>query len=60
MRESDEFLEPSRIEQILREHSGAIAIPIDLVEAPGKEPRRLTDGSALWTQAQIRGERAGL
>ncbi len=48
--ESDEFLEPYRIEQILREHSGAIAIPIDLVEEKGKEPRRLTDGVALWTR----------
>lgn len=50
--ESDEFLEASRIEQILREHSGAIPIPIDLVEAPGEEPRRLTDGSALWTRSK--------
>jgi molecular chaperone HtpG len=50
--ESEEFLEPSRIESILREHSGAIAIPIDLIEAPGKEPRRLTDGSALWTRSK--------
>lgn len=48
--ESDEFLEPHRVERILREHSGAIAIPIDLVEEPGKEPRRLTDGQALWTR----------
>jgi molecular chaperone HtpG len=50
--ESDEFLEPWRIEQILREHSGSIAIPIDLVEAPGKEARRVTDGSALWTRSK--------
>ncbi|MBY6242188.1 molecular chaperone HtpG [Methylosinus sp. Sm6] len=50
--ESDEFLEPARIEAILREHSGAIAIPIDLVDAPGGEPRRLTDGTALWTRSK--------
>jgi molecular chaperone HtpG len=48
--EAEEFLEPYRIERIVREHSGAIAIPIDLVEAPGLEPRRLTDGVALWTK----------
>jgi len=48
--EADEFLEPYRIERIVREHSGAIAIPIDLVEEPGKEPRRLTDGAALWSK----------
>ena len=50
--EADEFLEPYRIERIVREHSGAIAIPIDLVEEPGKEPRRLTDGTALWTKSK--------
>jgi molecular chaperone HtpG len=48
--EADEFLEPYQIERIVREHSGAIALPIDLIEEPGKEPRRLTDGVALWTK----------
>jgi molecular chaperone HtpG len=48
--ESDEFLDAWRIERVVREHSGAIAIPIDLVGAPGEEPRRLTDGAALWTK----------
>ncbi|HLH10494.1 MAG TPA: molecular chaperone HtpG [Methylovirgula sp.] len=48
--EAGEYLEPARVEQILREHSSAIAVPIALVESLGKEPRRLTDGSALWTK----------
>jgi len=48
--ESDEFLEPWRIESIVREHSGAVSVPIDLVEEPGKEPRRIADGVALWTR----------
>jgi molecular chaperone HtpG len=48
--ESDEFLEPWRIETIVREHSGAVSTPIDLVEEPGKEPRRIADGVALWTK----------
>ncbi|MCC3244606.1 molecular chaperone HtpG [Methylocystis sp. WRRC1] len=48
--ESDEFLEPWRIESIVREHSGAVSTPIDLVEEPGKEPRRIADGVALWTK----------
>ena len=39
-----------RSSDILREHSSAIAVPIALVEAPGQEPRRLTEGSALWTK----------
>ncbi|PPD46261.1 MAG: molecular chaperone HtpG [Methylocystis sp.] len=48
--ESDEFLDPWRIESIVREHSGALSTPIDLVEEPGKEPRRIADGVALWTR----------
>jgi molecular chaperone HtpG len=48
--ESDEFLEPWRIETIVREHSGALSTPIDLIEEPGKEPRRIADGVALWTK----------
>jgi molecular chaperone HtpG len=46
-----DYLEPPRIEQIVREHSSALTVPIDLVESGGSvEPRRLTDGSALWTK----------
>jgi molecular chaperone HtpG len=45
-----EYLEPARVEAILREHSSAVTVPIALVESAGKEPRRLTDGSALWTK----------
>jgi molecular chaperone HtpG len=48
--EGDEFLEPWRIESIVREHSGAVSTPIDLIEEPGKEPRRIADGVALWTK----------
>jgi molecular chaperone HtpG len=48
--ESDEFLEPWRIENIVREHSGAVSTPIDLIDEPGKEPRRVADGMALWTK----------
>jgi molecular chaperone HtpG len=48
--EAVEYLEPFKVEHILREHSSAIAVPLALVEAPGQEPRRLTEGSALWTK----------
>ncbi len=47
---ASEYLEASRVEHILREHSSAITVPIALVEAPGQEPRKLTEGSALWTK----------
>lgn len=48
--ESDEFLDGWRVESIVREHSGAVSTPIELIEEPGKEPRRLTEGVALWTR----------
>jgi molecular chaperone HtpG len=48
--ESEEFLDAYRIERALREHSGALAIPIDIAGAAGEEPRRISDGAALWTK----------
>ena len=45
-----EFLEPWRVERLVKEHSGAVAVPIDLQETPEAEPRRLTDGAALWAK----------
>lgn len=47
---SKEYLDAHMIERIVREHSSALAVPIDLVESPGAEPRRLSDGQALWTK----------
>jgi molecular chaperone HtpG len=47
---SRDYLDPVRIETIVREHSSALSSPIDLVEPVGAEPRRLTDGVALWTK----------
>lgn len=48
--DSDEFLDAWRIENIVREHSGAVATPIDLIAAPGEAPKRIADGVALWTK----------
>jgi molecular chaperone HtpG len=47
---SAEYSEAHRIERIVREHSGAVAVPIDLVEKPGAEPRRIADGAAIWAK----------
>ena len=38
------------VERIVREHSGAIGIPVDFVIAPGAEPKRLAEDRALWTR----------
>jgi molecular chaperone HtpG len=48
--QASEYLEPERIERILREHSSAITVPIAFVDSLGEEARRLTDGLALWTK----------
>jgi molecular chaperone HtpG len=45
---SKDYLDPFTIERIVREHSSALAVPIELIEKPGDEPRRLSDGQALW------------
>jgi molecular chaperone HtpG len=48
--DSKAFLEPYKIETIVNEHSGAVATPIDLIEKPGDEPRRISEGAALWAK----------
>ena len=48
--ESKAYLEPWKLESIVTEHSGAVAVPIDLRETPDAEPRRLTDGAAVWAK----------
>ncbi len=46
---SKTYLDAWRIESVVREHSGAVAVPIFLREGAG-EPRALTDGAAIWTK----------
>ncbi len=47
---SKSYLEPWRIESIIREHSSGVAIPIELKDTPDAEARALTDGGAIWTK----------
>ncbi len=49
---SADYAEPHRLERIVREHSGAVAVPIDLVDKPGAEPRRIADGAAIWAKSK--------
>lgn len=46
----EEFLKPYKIERLISEHSSAVATPIDLIEKPGEEPRRIGEGAALWAK----------
>ncbi len=50
--ESQEFLDTWRVERIIRDHSGGVAVPVDLVEKPGAEPKRVTDGAAIWAKSK--------
>ena len=47
-----EYLEPWGVERLVKEHSGAVAVPIELVEKLDGEARRITDGAALWAKAK--------
>lgn len=50
--ESHDYAEAGRIERIVREHSGAVAVPISIVGKPGEEARKLTDGAAIWAKSK--------
>jgi len=38
------------VERIVREQSGHVPVPIELIEKDGAEPSQVTDGAALWTK----------
>ena len=48
--ESSEFLDEWRVERVLKDHSGAIAVPVELVAEAEQPPRRVVDGQAVWTR----------
>ncbi len=50
--ESKAYLDQRKIEKIINDHSAAVATPIDLIEKPGGEPRRIGEGAALWTKSK--------
>ena len=50
--ESKSYLEPWKIEPIIREHSGAVAVPVQLRDTPDAEIRAVTDGAALWAKSR--------
>ena len=47
---SQEFSNAHRLERVVREHSGAVAVPIDLIDKTGGVPRRIADGAAIWAK----------
>ncbi|MBV8848429.1 MAG: molecular chaperone HtpG, partial [Methylobacteriaceae bacterium] len=58
MEDASEYLESWKVQSIVREYSSGIAVPIALRETKDKdaaedesnEPKRISEGSALWTR----------
>ena len=50
--DATEFLESYRVEGIVKEHSGAVAVPITFLDKPDGEEKSLTDGAALWAKSK--------
>ncbi len=48
--EDQRYAEAETIEDIVRRHSSGVAVPIDILDKPDAEPRRLSDGAALWAR----------
>ena len=48
--DSQDYLEAYKVERIVREHSGAITVPINMIEKPGDDPKSLGEGTALWAK----------
>jgi molecular chaperone HtpG len=48
--ESKDYADTWRVEKIVREHSGAIAVPIELRDSTEAEAKKLTDGAAVWAK----------
>ncbi|MDE1187859.1 MAG: molecular chaperone HtpG [Pantoea sp.] len=40
------------VERIVKEQSGHVPVPIEIIEKPGEEPKQIADGSALWTKSK--------
>jgi molecular chaperone HtpG len=47
-----DYAKGHRLEAIVREHSGAVAVPIEIIDKPGDEPRRIADGAAIWAKSK--------
>lgn len=44
------YTDRAKLEQMIREQSGHVPVPIALIEKPGAEPAEIADGAALWTR----------
>ena len=58
MEDAKDYTERAKLQQIVREQSGHVPVPIAIVDKPGAEPSEVADGAALWTKpkAEIKPE----
>ena len=40
------------VQKIVKDQSGHVPVPIDLIEKPGNDAERIGDGTALWTKSR--------
>jgi molecular chaperone HtpG len=50
MDDAKSFASRWTVERIIKEQSGHVPIPVELIENPGAEPLQIADGTALWTR----------
>ncbi|ACM38094.1 MULTISPECIES: molecular chaperone HtpG [Rhizobium/Agrobacterium group] len=50
MEDAKDYATRARVERIVKQQSGHVPVAITLVEKPGDEPTRITEGTALWTR----------
>ncbi|WP_429931330.1 molecular chaperone HtpG [Agrobacterium vitis] len=52
MEDAKDYASRARVERIVKQQSGHVPVAITLVEKPGDEPTRITEGTALWTRSK--------
>jgi molecular chaperone HtpG len=48
--EAKSYTDRGNVEQLIKEHSGHVPVPIAIVEKAGAAPVEITDGAALWAK----------
>jgi len=50
MQDATAYTERFRVERIVKEQSGHVPVPIQIIAKPGEQPAEVADGAALWTK----------
>jgi molecular chaperone HtpG len=47
-----QYMDEWTLEKIVREHSGAVGVPVEFKSSPEAEPKRLSEGRPLWSRSR--------